>query len=107
MVWPKLGASPAGWNGDDRFVQHLGQMPFHLVDDLAGKIGAAVIHGHQYSFMPNAGLCRWRRFAPSRAESWPALPNRTIRIEGVSTSSQAAKAEVIKTPREGGVSMMQ
>jgi len=42
--------------GDDRFVQHLGQMPFHLVDDLAGKIGAAVIHGHQYSFMPNAGI---------------------------------------------------
>jgi len=42
--------------GNDRLVQHLGQVLFHLVNDLAGKVGAAVVHGHQHPFMPDAGI---------------------------------------------------
>lgn len=48
-------AKPDG-TGDDRLVQHFGEVLPHLLDHLPGKVGAAVVHGHQDAFMPDVGI---------------------------------------------------
>ena len=37
---------------DDSGVEGVGQVLLDLLDDLSGKVGATIVHGHQHSFMP-------------------------------------------------------
>ena len=109
MVWPKLGASPSR--------MERGMTVLYSIWGRCRSTWSMTWRERlvRPSYMViSTPSCRMRGLAPlaqicavtCRILASPSKPNHS-HWRGVSTSSQAARAEVIKTPREGGVSMMQ